>query len=149
MLKEYLNKHGWTKKAKDRIRAAVARLRKKDKEEKERPENFITYATEEERKPMKSMVEKWKKEPQTWSVCWSTGKNECGDYVIKILNNVYDHKTKNVKKVRIVLWHPSPSAQKRFDDQYNKGFKNVRRILKEIDVDFKHIVMPHLKEEAA
>jgi len=149
VMKEYLNKHGWTKKAKDRIRGAVARLRKKDKEEKERPENFITYATEEERKPMKSMVEEYNKEPQTWSVCWSTGKNEVGDYVIKVLNNVYDHKTKNVKKVRIVLWNPTPSAQVKFKDHYDKGFKNVRRILKEIDVDFKHIVMPHLKEEAA
>ena len=149
VINDYLTEHGFTKKAKDRIRSAVKRNLKKIKDQIELPENFLTYATEDERKPMNYLVNEYKKETGTWSVCWSTGKTHVGDWFVSIMNNVYDNEKINVKKVRIVLWHPNPSSKEKFEKDYEKGFKNLRRILKHENVDFNFEVMDTTKKEAA
>ena len=144
VMNDHLAQHKFTNKAKDRIKKNVARQLNNLEEEDRRPKNFITYADSKE--PMKLVVEKYKKKPNTWSVYWSTSKASIGDYATKILNQIY-HGKENLKLVHIVLYHPTMVAKNKFDKEYVKGFKDWKRILKYEGVDLTWEVMPHLRDE--
>ena len=146
LINDYLVKHKFVAKAKDRIKANVTRQMTKLDEERSRPKNFIDYKDPEDMETLKDKVEEYKKEPNTHSVCWSSSKAAIGDYASKMLKIIYDGK-KNVKTIKLVIYHPSMVAMNKFKKEYEHDFKNWKRLFKHEYVDLQWEEAPFQRDE--
>lgn len=146
VVNDYLNKHKFTSKAKDRIKKNVTtQLNKMDKEAA-KPKNFIDWTLPEYREILKEKVKDCESESGTYSTYWSSAKASIGDYASKMLKKIYQGK-ENLKKIKVFIHHPSVDAQKTFEKDYEVDFENWQRIFKHEKVDLKWEEMPMTKEE--
>ena len=148
VVNDYLNKHKFTSKAKDRIKKNVTtQLNKMDKEAA-RPKNFIDHTLPEYREIMKDKVNDYEIESGTYSTYWSSSKASIGDYASKMLKKIYQGK-ENLKKIKLLIHHPSVEAQETFEKDYEVDFENWQRIFKHEKVELTWEEMPMTKEERA
>ncbi len=113
---KHLDKHGIVGKQRSRIKANVTLKFKKQKEEQEAPTNFITYENSEDKRVQTTVNEK-KKEEHTLVQPISSGKLSVGDVVQRLVRKVKDDKM-NYKRIHLVVYHPTHTAKKNFDDQW-------------------------------
>ena len=148
VVNDYLNKHKFTSKAKDRIKKNVTtQLNKMDKEAA-RPKNFIDHTLPEYREIMKDKVNDYEIESGTYSTYWSSSKASIGDYASKMLKKIYQGK-ENVKKIKLLIHHPDTDAKKTFEKDYEVDFENWQRIFKHENVKLTWEEMPMTKDEQA
>lgn len=146
VVNDYLNKHKFTSKAKDRIKKNVAtKLNKLDKLAA-RPENFIDWTLPDYREILKEKVKEYESESGTFSTYWTSAKASIGDYASKMLKKIYQGK-ENVKKIKLLIHHPDTDAKKTFEKDYEVDFENWQRIFKHEAVVLTWEEMPMTKEE--
>ena len=148
VVNDYLNKHKFTSKAKDRIKKNVTtQLNKMDKEAA-RPKNFIDWTLPDYREIMKEKVDDYESESGTYSTYWSSSKASIGDYASKMLKKIYQGK-ENLKKIKLLIHHHGVEAQETFEKDYEVDFENWQRIFKHENVKLTWEEMPMTKDEQA
>ena len=146
VINDYLSKHKFTSKAKDRIKKNVSTQLNKMEKEAAKPKNFIDWTLPEYRDIMKAKIKEYESEPGTYSTYWSSSKASIGDYCSKMLRKIYQGK-ENLKNIKLLIHHTSPDAQKTFETDYEDDFRNWKRNMKHENVDLTWEEMPMEQKE--
>ena len=143
---QHLNNHNLSSKQRIRIRSNITTQYNKQKELEEQPKNFIVYENSTDKR-IQDIVDQLNKESHTYVSVLSSGKLSVGDVVQRAVNEIRNGE-KNIKRIKLVVYHPNQSAKNTFD---NKWVSMIDAWDWAVDKDkiesITYKEMPHLKEE--
>ena len=130
LINDLLIARGYLSDERKSIKGKVAtRIENEDEIAKQKSLNFNDWKSDESKEIMKKRKKGYDKEPTTLVRIMSTGKAGIGNLISRDLYTIQNGNTK-IKKLIVILYHPTIRYKEKFDKEYIKYFKSWKVTLK-------------------
>ena len=147
-IKDLKNTNNLSSVEKRKVTAAAKKILEDQEHERTKPKNFMDYKTRSGQKILDDLKKEYEKDKFTIVRKFSSGKAELGAYITKVIDAVY-HNAKNVKRIVMIVYHPSIPIKNKYEKEYKRGWESMKKFIEShpMGIKFDIVIMPTERQE--